>query len=58
MEWATQVRDVKQKLDSAETKAQVAEIWSANLNLGHRLLGRILVGRDVEKIITEKNVID
>lgn len=46
---------VKAELDASETKADVLRIWQAHyLKIGHRKLGRLLLGRSVEEIVRSK----
>jgi|GEM_PF-688673 len=49
LEYLTQV---KAELDAATTKEQVVEIWKRHyLKVGHKKLGRLLVGRDLDTIV-------
>lgn len=42
---------VKGELDRCETRAQVIEVWQRHyLTIGHRKLGRLLLGRPVEEV--------
>ncbi|MGH2404979.1 MAG: hypothetical protein ACRDGN_11015 [bacterium] len=44
--------NVKTELDRCETKAEVIELWKRHyLVIGHRKLGRLLLGRPVEEIL-------
>ena len=46
------VTNVKAELDRCETKAEVIEVWKRHyLTLGHRKLGRLLLGRPIEEIL-------
>jgi len=43
------LKQVKTELDACQTKAEVAELWKRHyLKVGHKKLGRLLVGRSVE----------
>lgn len=46
---------VKAELDACQTKADVLRVWQAHyLKIGHRKLGRLLLGRSVEEITKSK----
>ncbi|MDI6772753.1 MAG: hypothetical protein QME77_09235 [bacterium] len=46
------VTNVKAELDRCETKAEVIEVWRKHyLALGHKKLGRLLLGRPLEEIL-------
>jgi hypothetical protein len=46
---------VKAELDACETKADVLRVWRAQyLKIGHRKLGRLLLGRSVDEIVRSK----
>jgi len=46
---------VKAELDACETKADVLSVWRAHyLKIGHRKLGRLLLGRSVDEIVRSK----
>ncbi len=46
---------VKAELDACETKADVLRVWRAHyLKIGHRKLGRLLLGRSVDEIVRSK----
>lgn len=46
---------VRAELDRCETKAQVVEVWKRHyLRIGHRKLGRLLLGRSIEEIVKER----
>lgn len=43
------LKQVKAELDACQTKDEVAELWKRHyLKVGHKKLGRLLVGRTVE----------
>ncbi len=43
--------NVKAELDRSQTKAEVVEVWKRHyLTIGHRKLGRLLLGRPLEEI--------
>jgi hypothetical protein len=47
--------DVKAELDAAQTKDDVAQIWKKHyLKIGHRKLGRLLLGRSIDEISRSK----
>lgn len=42
---------VKGELDACRTKEDVVQVWRAHyLKIGHRKLGRLLLGREVEDV--------
>jgi hypothetical protein len=44
--------DVKAELDAAQTKDDVVHIWKKHyLKIGHRKLGRLLLGRSIDEIV-------
>lgn len=44
--------NVKAELDQSQTKAEVVEVWKRHyLTIGHRKLGRLLLGRPLEEIL-------
>lgn len=46
------VTNAKAELDRCETKAEVIEVWKRHyLTLGHKKLGRLLLGRPVGEIL-------
>lgn len=46
------LKQVKAELDAATTKEQVVDIWKRHyLKVGHRKLGRLLVGRDLDSVV-------
>ena len=46
---------VKAELDACQTKADVVRVWKAYyLKIGHRKLGRLLVGREVDELIRSR----
>jgi len=46
------VTNVKAELDRCETKAEVIEVWKRHyLTIGHKRLGRLLLGRPLEEIL-------
>jgi hypothetical protein len=43
---------VKAELDRCETKADVVAVWTRHyLKIGHRKLGRLLIGRPVDESV-------
>lgn len=43
---------VKTELDACQTKEDVVRVWRAHyLKIGHRKLGRLLLGRKVEELV-------
>ncbi|MDQ7844708.1 MAG: hypothetical protein QN141_09080 [Armatimonadota bacterium] len=43
---------VKGELDAARTKEDVVRVWRAHyLRIGHRKLGRLLLGRSVDEVM-------
>ena len=43
--------NVKTDLDRCETKVDVVEVWKRHyLNIGHRKLGRLLLGRSLDEV--------
>jgi hypothetical protein len=47
------LEQVKRELDAATTKQDVAEVWKRHyLKVGHRKLGRLLLGRDMESVMS------
>jgi len=46
------LEQVKKELDACRTKEEVIAVWRKHyLTLGHRKLGRLLLGRSVEELI-------
>lgn len=46
---------VKQELDAARTKEEVVEVWRRHyLKIGHRKLGRLLLGRPVAELLRSR----
>jgi hypothetical protein len=44
--------NVKTELDRCETKADVVEVWKRHyLTIGHRKLGRLLIGRSLDEVL-------
>ncbi|HET8678850.1 MAG TPA: hypothetical protein VFM39_01935 [bacterium] len=44
--------NVKAELDRSQTKAEVVDVWTRHyLTIGHRKLGRLLLGRPLEEIL-------
>ncbi len=47
--------NAKAELDRCQTKAEVIEVWKRHyLTIGHRKLGRLLLGRPIEEIVKAK----
>jgi hypothetical protein len=43
---------VKAELDRCTTKAEVVEVWKRHyLTIGHRKLGRLLLGRPIDEVL-------
>ena len=46
------LEQVKAQLDRAQTKAEVIAVWREHyLRIGHRKLGRLLIGRAIDEIL-------
>ncbi len=46
---------VKAELDACQSKADVVRVWKAHyLKIGHRKLGRLLLGRSVDELVTSR----
>lgn len=44
--------NVKGELDAARTKEEVIAVWRAHfLKIGHRKLGRLLLGRNIDEVM-------
>ena len=49
------VRQARQELDGAKTADDVRKVWHKYyLRVGHRNLGRLLIGRSAEEIIARR----
>ena len=49
------LRAANKSLREASTAAEVREVWKAHLGtLGHRTLGRLLIGQDVERLLERR----
>lgn len=49
------VEGVRDELERCQTKADVIDVWKRHyLKIGHRKLGRLLLGRPIEEIVKEK----
>ena len=47
--------NVKTELDGAQTKAEVVDVWKRHyLTIGHRKLGRLLIGRSLDEVLKAK----
>ncbi len=47
--------NVKTELDRCETKTDVVEVWKRHyLTIGHRKLGRLLIGRSLDEVLKAK----
>lgn len=53
-EYSDAIHKVAKEMSEAVTAADIIKIWKANLSLGHRALGRLLIGQDPEKLIERK----
>ncbi len=49
------LRQAEQELDGAKTADQIRQIWRKYLRLGHRNLGRLLIGRSADEIIARRS---
>jgi hypothetical protein len=46
---------VRSELDRCQTKDEVVAVWTRHyLKIGHRKLGRLLMGRPIEEIVKDK----
>ncbi len=46
---------VKSELDAAQTKEDIVRVWRVHyLKIGHRKLGRLLIGRSLDEILKSK----
>lgn len=46
---------VKAELDACQSKADVVRVWKAHyLKIGHRKLGRLLLGRSVDELVKSR----
>ena len=51
----TYLKQVKAELDGCKTKDEVAELWKRHyLKVGHKKLGRLLVGRTVDSAMSRR----
>ena len=49
------LKQAEQELDGAKTADQIRQIWRKYyLQIGHRNLGRLLIGRSVDEIIARR----
>jgi hypothetical protein len=49
------LRQAEQELDGAKTADQIRQIWRKYyLQVGHRSLGRLLIGRSAEEIVARR----
>jgi len=49
------LEQVKRELDAAQTKEDVVAVWRRHyLKIGHRKLGRLLLGRSVEELLRSR----
>jgi hypothetical protein len=49
------LRQAEQELDGAKTADQIRQIWRKYyLQVGHRSLGRLLLGRSAEEIVARR----
>ena len=49
------LKQAEQELDGAKTADQIRQIWQKYyLQVGHRNLGRLLIGRSVDEIIARR----
>ena len=54
-DYESALRAADKALREAETAAQVREAWRAHLGaLGHRTLGRLLLGQDAERLLDRR----
>ena len=48
--------NVKTELDNAQTKSDVVDVWKRHyLTIGHRKLGRLLIGRSLDEVLKTKS---
>lgn len=54
--WAESVRSAKTALDACKTAEEVRAFWLLNIFLGHRTLGRLLIGSEetMERMIEKR----
>ena len=49
------VEQVRAELDDAHTKDEVVAVWQKHyLRIGHRKLGRLLLGRSVDEVVKSR----
>lgn len=49
------LEQVQRELDAARTKEEVVEVWRRHyLKIGHRKLGRLLLGRPVAELVRSR----
>lgn len=49
------VRRIKQELDMADSKHEIAALWKRHyLIIGHKILGRLLIGKSPEEAIARR----
>ena len=49
------LKQVKAELDACQTKEEVSELWKRHyLKVGHKKLGRLLVGRTVDSAMGKR----
>lgn len=53
-EWETKIRKAKADLETANSIPELREAWKTNLGLGHKVLGCLFTGWDVEKMVEQR----
>lgn len=53
--YAELVHSAAKAMNKAKTADDIATLWKAHLALGHRTLGKLLMGQDPERIIAKHN---
>jgi hypothetical protein len=54
-EYEATVREAESRLNEAKTKEEVSMVWKEfYLSLGHKALGRMLVGKTADDLIKQK----
>lgn len=54
-EYQTALRTAARELDAATTAADVRRVWRTHVGvLGHRALGRLLLGRPAEELLARR----
>ena len=48
------LKDAEKELDGAKTAEEIRQVWRKYLKMGHRNLGRLLIGRSADEIIARR----